>query len=323
MLKIISHLVIATLVFSFSIHALAASVTQVKGTRVLLNLEGDSIAAGAKVFLLNANGKRVAIVNVTSVKGDRAVGTVTKGKAQAGFTVQTAAGGSSAPSSSAAAAKNSSDDSSSEEAPTRSTVVRSGSRSGSGNSKLSGGVLVGFGMQSMSLTAQYDPDGGGVQPNRSESASLKGSAISIKVFGDYDLSDSFTIRLAVGLEPFKATGSTTQLICNNGSTQNCEVVFNYIGFEGGLQYNLMKGSTRAWVGLGYSFLMEMSKSINIPNLQPNGKTNQLLLIGAGADIGVGRNGSYIPLVIEYGMFPGSSNVTASGIFLRSGYAFSF
>jgi hypothetical protein len=144
----------------------------------------------------------------------------------------------------------------------------------------------------------------------------------VKGFYDYQLSPAITVRGATGLEGFSVTGSTVNQICEKGTSTTCTVAFNYLAFEGSAHYNFLTGKTKAWLGLGYSFLLAASKQNNIPNLSSDSSTNQMLLAGAGADIGL-SGGSFIPVVVEYGIFPGSSNVNASAINLRTGYGFHF
>lgn len=271
--------------------AFAATVTQVKGSNVLISLDGDSAKSGEEFFIVSA-GKRVGIIKIKTVKGGKAIGTLTKGRATVGSTLQAR---------------------SSAKASTP-TPTASSPRIQKRKSSIGVGVLLGFSQNTMSLTAQ-NPD----SPSDQEDVTLKGNSFSAKGFFDYDFSPSLTFRGAVGLEPFSGKGSISQNICSDGTSTSCEATFNYIAFEGSAHYNFTTSGTRYWAGLGYSFLMEMSKSINIPNLQSEGKTNQVLLFGGGADFMMGNG--FVPVVIEYGMFPGSSNVTANAIYIRGGYGF--
>lgn len=59
----------------------AATITKVKGKKVMVSTEGDEMSSGEKFFAVDANGKRKAIVKITKVKGEKALGEVVKGKA--------------------------------------------------------------------------------------------------------------------------------------------------------------------------------------------------------------------------------------------------
>ena len=98
------------------------------------------------------------------------------------------------------------------------------------------------------------------------------------------------------------------------------MTLNYLGIEAGAQFNFTSGPTRVWAGAGYSFLMAMSKSNNIANLEAT-STNQVLLLGGGVDIAVGTRG-YIPIVLEYGMFP-FAGINLNAMYVRVGYGYKF
>lgn len=273
----------------FSVASWGATVKQVKNNRLLLQLNGESVSPGAQYFVINSAGKKIGLVSIKAVKGDRALGIITKGRANPGdqATLRSGGGGTSS------------------------------AATGRRHKGAPVGILLGYTMDSMALTIQ-SPQNTALKEN----ATLTGSTFSAKGFYDYDLSKAITIRGATGLEGFSAKGSTSQAICDSGASTSCQVEFNYLAFEGSAHYNFLTGPTKAWIGLGYSFLLAISKKNNIPNLSSDSATNQMILVGAGADFSL-SNGSFIPVVVEYGMFPGSSNVTASSINLRSGYGFTF
>jgi hypothetical protein len=278
----------------------AATVSQVKGNKLIIDLEGESAAPGTEFFLINSAGKRIGLATIRQIKGNRALGDITKGRAKAGDKAQlrSSAG---------------------------STAVKSnsGSESSTNRSKSrkkpqhTGGLLLGYSMNSMALSAQSKNT-----VTNKEDVKLTGSAFSVKGFYDYALTPEFTVRGALGLEGFNTKGNTsTYRICENDTSLECTVAYNYLALEGTAQYNFMTGSSRAWVGLGYSFLVAMTKKQNIPNLSES-STNQMILIAAGTDISLGPT-SFIPLSVDYGMFPGSSNVSASSISARFGYGLAF
>lgn len=286
----------ALLVFMFNFSARAATISKINATQALVDLEGESAQVGAEFFAINASGKRVALLSVKRAQGGKALMLVKKGKANVGDTLQVRkVAGKTKPK---ATDEESSEDSSSD------NFQR--------HSNLAGGVLLGYGMNTMAMTVQ-------VGTSR-EDVSMKDSSFSVKGFVDYNLSPTITVRAATGYETFAVKGSIQTALCNGSA--NCQANFSYVPFEGSVHYNFMTGNTKAWVGLGYSFLMEIGRSVNIPNLSGSGKTNQIILFSAGADLKMGKT-SFIPVVLEYGNFPGSSSVKASAIYLRTGYGFSF
>ena len=73
--------------------------------------------------------------------------------------------------------------------------------------------------------------------------------------------------------------------------------------------------------MGYAFLVAMQNTKNIANLE-TASTNQMIYFSTGLDLGL-SGGSFIPIAIDYGLFPGSSDVKASSIYARIGYGWPF
>lgn len=285
-------------------HAFAAQVIQVKGTKALLQLDGLAVQPGSEVFAINAQQKRQAVLRIGQVKGDRAVADVTAGVAQPGLLIiikssagapPAAAGGTAAGAAEAAPPKTYSD------SPTRSARSRKPTKGW--------GVLGGMAMNTMSLTisSQF----------ASETLALKGNSFNVKGFYDWPVSNSFNIRLASGLEPLSVTGASAGGL---GLCTTCTLTINYLTFQGDAQLNLTSGANRIWVGGGFGFLLAMSKSVTITGLEPQA-TNQVLFVGGGMDLKVGSS-AYIPIVLEYGIFP-FAGVQMSGLYIRSGIGFKF
>ena len=281
----------------------AAQISKVNNTQAIVNLQGESTSAGAEFYALNSAGKKVAILQVKQVKGDRALMMIKKGKASVGQTLQTKAASAATANSSATA----SGDPTEEDMPTvKSSSIRK-------KTKLKGGVLVGYAMSTMTMSVQVGTERDDIK--------MTDSSFGVKAFVDYSLSPSINIRGATGYETFAAKGTIPRPNCLGG-TPNCQANYNYLPIEGSAHYNFMTGNTRAWAGLGYSFLIELSRNVNIPNLNSENKTNQMILFGLGADFRSGKT-NFIPVVLEYAMFPGSTNVSANAIYLRTGYGFVF
>src|SRR5665213_2815825 len=86
MLRNLYVLVIFTLFFSTGLYA--GEVTKVKGTNALLDLKGDSAAPGDMFYSNSADGKHHGILQITKVKGDKAIAKITKGKVDVGMTLE-------------------------------------------------------------------------------------------------------------------------------------------------------------------------------------------------------------------------------------------
>ncbi len=308
---------LTALLFASTSQTFAASVSQLKGSKALIQLEGDSANAGDEFYVLDSNGKRKAIIKISQIKGDKAIAEIIKGDAMLGGILKPRTNSNSenqepAQRPAAKSDKKKKTDSQSEE-----ESSSGGATSFLKRKKIVGGVLGGYAMNSMKLTVQ-NPNA----PSIKEDVTLTDSSFSVKGFADYDFSSTFTVRAASGLETFAVKGTTSAAICDNGNSTSCTVSFVYLPFEASAHYNFMTGKTRAWAGIGYSFLFQLSKTVSVPNLSAEGTTNQEILISGGVDYPLSK-GKFIPVVLEYGMFPGSSNVVASAIYLRTGYGFNF
>lgn len=273
----------------FSAVGWSGTVSQVKGQKLIIQMEGEDLSPGTQIFVISSSGKKIGLVTIRKVKGTKALGEITKGRANPGDSIQVRGSASSSSSSKTAGAK--------------------------GKHRV--GAMLGLAMNSMTLTVQHP-----TTASINQSLTMKDNTFNAKGFYDYKLSEEFNIRGSAAYESFAATGTTSQNICNAGASTECSVSYSYLGLEGSAQYNYIPGKSRYWVGLGYSFLLALSKSNNIPNLTDS-STNQMILIQTGADFGLGKPGTFIPVSLEYGMFPGSSNVNANSIIIRGGYGFTF
>ena len=65
--------------------AWAARVTKVKGKKVLINLEGEHEKKGQIFYVVDEKGRKKGVVKIRSIKGDKAIGKLGKGKAKKGY----------------------------------------------------------------------------------------------------------------------------------------------------------------------------------------------------------------------------------------------
>ena len=76
-----------------------------------------------------------------------------------------------------------------------------------------------------------------------------------------------------------------------------------------------------WAGVGFNLLFPSSSESNAVQEDSINSTN-VIAFGGGADIALSPT-SYIPIQVEYGMYPSSVDVTASAVSIRLGYAFNW
>lgn len=165
---------ILCLTFLSALTANAGEITKVNTAKkqVMIELsDEDQWTAGDQIYAVS-NGKKHGLIEITKIKGKKALGTITKGKAEQGDSTQS---------------KGDSTASSGEDsaAPTRSK-----------KSKFEAGVLVGFAT-----------NGQTVKTATSETVKLAGNGMSLKGMGDMPLMGKIGLRVEAGLEQFSVKKS--------------------------------------------------------------------------------------------------------------------
>lgn len=275
--------IVSLLLLAFINPAFAADITKVKGDKALINLDGLEATEGDVFFAIDSNGKKKGLIKIDKVKGDKAIASISKGKAQVGWTLaKRAAKGDITPSS-----------------------RRSRSSVSSTNTMFIGGML-GLGRDS----AEVSLDSGQV-------ASLSGMGLSFKGFFDYKLFPNIWFRGFAGIENFNGEG---QSICGTGGTK-CDVKIMYITFDFWGRYVFSEKDFRPWLGGGFTLLFPMSKS-STAIVENSITTTSTYGVGGGADWFISPT-SFIPMSVEYQLFPSSAQAKASIIAGRIGYGMSF
>lgn len=295
-----TRLFIAYLFLLWTSTSLAATVSAIKGTKVLINLEGDTSEEGEEFYLINpTSGKRAAIIRIKQVKDQKVVADVIKGRADIGFTLQARA---LSPMSADVPAP-----SVSKGQPERrdTSVLRV--------LKDSYGLVGGYIMNTMNADVSYK-DGFGV--TRNTSASMSGSGFALGGFYDYVFSPDFVGRGLASIEQFNAAGTASEAGCS-GST-NCEAKINYLSLYALAKWYPLQGKYRTWLGGGIGYLLALSKSSTALN-ESQISTNQVFNAALGVDIQMNRK-NYVPVSIEYNLFPASDTVKANMIVLKAGWA---
>ncbi|MBO9666422.1 MAG: outer membrane beta-barrel protein [Bdellovibrio sp.] len=288
--------------FLLSLPAWSASVTAVKGTKALVDLEGADVHEGDEFFLIS-NNKKVAILKIKQVKEGRAVGEVLKGKAQAGYSLRAkgnSTGGTSA--SVARETESKATEKNEEYAPTR-------DMSYSRTLRPSYGVLGEYLMDNMTVVVK--------DALTTEKPALKGTGFGVGGFYEYIMNRDMSLRILGALEQFNVSGTTVQATgCNK--SRNCDAKITYLSAYGLAKYYLTQNKYRAWGGIGGGFLIAVAKSSTALSASDI-STNQVLTVAMGLDWQLSRK-NYVPVSIEYNYFPPSDTVTANSIAIKVGYA---
>lgn len=279
----------------------AASILQSKNGKVLISLDGETVAVGQNIGFKNADGKTVAIASVTTVKGSRAIAEVKKGQLSGGETVFFSGGSKPKP----APAEGSEESFTADAEPTSKREVYRLS------STRVAGVLT-MGLNNM-VTKQADAS---ATPN-TEDVTLKGNAIGFTGTLDIPLNWWFSMRGTLGYEPFMAEGDARFLSCDNQTSTKCNANINYISGGGYARINFNNSPFQIWTALGATTKFPLSKTSTA--LKTDDIKATFTFAGAfGADWFI-TNKFFIPASVEYQMFQNSDTVSANIIQARIGF----
>lgn len=298
-LKILLLVWLATFVTSllFPSSAFAARVMQVKGKQVLIDLEGDSASVGDKYFVMISDKKR-GLLTITKTGKTRAVATLNKGKAEPQATLQfakAAAGG---------AASEGGDQA--EAAPRKSRAKKSG---------MTFGVLGGYSMDSQ--TAKLVDRS--VTPNTFLDVAMSGTGFSLLGFADIPYSGSLGFIGRGGVETFNVKGTASKALCS-GPSANCLTEITYLTLDALLRYNFGSGSFVPFAAAGLGIYYPLSKATTA--LSPDIAMSTVLLADLGFNYYLSPT-TYIPMMVEYGLFPPGPDVSTSIIAVRVGLGMAF
>lgn len=283
---------------TFSPLGFAAEVIKVKGKSALIDLKGDPAAPGDLFYAVKADGKRAAIIKISKVKGEKAIGKVLKGKAATGYTLELK------PSDVALKSKN------------RSSQDGSGSDEASSSPSSSRAYWGGyFGFAQDSMTVNVNDFTSGLFLRKEE---LTGNGFSAKGLFDYELFPQVWFRGTSGLEGFSVSGAA---VCGTNNAETCNADLYYLSVDFLARYLFSMGTARPWVGGGIGLLFPMSKKATALQASSISTTNVMVVAG-GLDWFVSPR-MYIPISLEYGLLPKSDEVEATWLALRAGFAVPF
>lgn len=266
----------------------AADVIKIKGASALIDLKGEPAAPGDLFYAISADGKKRGIIQITKIKGDKALGHLNKGRAEPGMTLEPKAPGGGSP------------------------VARERKSGGATGTMYWGGML-GYAMDS----AQVKVYNTGTSVER-ENASLSGNGITAMGLFDYGFSPNLWIRALAGLENFNVKGPAS---CGIANAETCDAKIMYLSGSAAARWLFMTGNIRPWVGAGVSIMFPVTKSSTAFDSSSIGST-QVILAQGGVDWFINPN-MYIPISLEYGLLPKSAQVQASWMELRFGIAVPF
>lgn len=273
--------------------AFSNTIKTVKGKKALVELTDSSLSSGTEVTIYDEDQKKTGSGKVTQQKGKKAIIEITSGRVDVGDSV---------------VAEDSDFGDSGSSSSSSTPSVRNFNQK-----KNDWGVQFSFNMNAMNA----EETNGTVK----EVASMKGTSFGLFGFYDYAFSPRLMIRAGAGYDQFKASSTIAINGCDGRTSKNCTVNINYLSGYGYLKYNITTGKARIFALGGMAMMMAMSKSTTALK-EADISTTTLFLIGGGVDIKM-SNKTFIPVSIEYGLFPPSESVSANMLMIRGGYGWLF
>lgn len=271
-------------IISFSPPARAVIILNIKNDRVLLDLESENWHPGDRLIAKDESGKGKALLEVKQIKGHQAVAAILKGSVETTYTI----------------AKRTPKEPSSSEGKAKSS-----------GKKLSGEWGLTLGLASNSMT---------VKPSSSVQATLSGSSSQATFFYQRSIDEDISTRIFLGYHSLQASGTSTAI--SACATGGCKVDIGYLGIEALARYSFLNSqSVNLWGGAGLGFLYAMNKTSNVLDTEKI-TTNQTILFSLGVDWKI-SGGSFIPLQLDYALFPDNSVSSANQLILRLGYGTHF
>lgn len=280
----------------FNSQSYAQSVSTVKGSKVLVELGSMDLNPGDRVFALDEEGRRKALLEILQSRDGKAVAKIVKGSPQVGYTL--------APAKKAPARASSRKAAPPEE--TQSYVPR--------KSGQAWGLTAAVMMNTMKISS-YDQGG------TSYSFDMTGTNFGVGGFYDYPLTREFFVRAHGTFEMFDVQKKYPTAICNDLRTTDCNANFMQLGAYGSLNYVFSPAPYRFWAGGGGGVLLYASKESTVVDTNKL-FFNTVLMAATGIDFFSSNRTTFFPVAFEYQMIP-SKEAAVTSLVLRAGWGKSF
>jgi hypothetical protein len=257
----------------FCSNIFAGTITQVKNGKVLIDLKGTPAQVGEHFFALNQDNKKTAIIEITAVKTEKAVGKITKGATKVSDTILSKGMG---------------------PAPVSSNPVAESQRTSFIRHDLKK-LALNF-MMSSDLISTAQQDNGNPFPTK-ETVDMKGNNIGVSIALNVPLSPTFSMQGFAGYEMLKVSSTAVNLVCNGKTSRDCNVDISYLTLGGLARLKYISGSFELWAGAGAGFKQPLSKSSTALTLE-NVSLANAVIVALGVDHHI-SNSLYVPVSFEY------------------------
>jgi|GEM_PF-2285146 len=286
----------------------AAEVLKVKGKAILIDTTGDDIKMGALYYLIS-DGKKKGIVKIVKLRPGQALAKLLKGKALPKWSLKRRK----SKSKRKVVAKKRKG-----KAPAPKSIYSKKKRRKKSVTSDESKLAIGFaiGMNNNSSTVEF------VNPARTDN--YAGSSTSFELFADYKLYNKWTLRASLGMQNFNAGGDPANTQCigeNNQTGEICLIDLGYMNLDLWARYRAFEyGRFDFWAGVGLGILFSPKYNATTALSEADLATTTFMQLGGGADIKV-TDKLYVPLWLEYGLFPPSDTVDMSSVSVYFGLAY--
>lgn len=260
--------------FTFLNHSRAAEIQQIKNNKVLLLLDDDTTSPGDEFYALDANGKKIGLLQVSQIKNGKAVAIIKKGRAE----------------------KNG-----------QTELIHKQAKKKIKNQDLEDtydneGLATNTQKMKFSLSYKYMMNGITTEQedslSRSETVQMTGSNSGFMLAADFPAFSSFDLRGTLSYDLLDVKATSTNLSCDTRTSTDCNTKITYLTLAGFLKYNMMNESNfNPWIALGASYRNPMSKSSTALTEDDIQAANTIIL-ALGFDAAIGASG-FIPVSAEY------------------------
>lgn len=269
----------------------AAYVEKIKGKKALIYLDGLQVQKGDLVNSVEGtNRKVVGIFRVTTVKDDKAIVQLLKGRAKVNQEVTFR--------------KQGFRDTNRPESKRQSSPEESSANFKSTNAI---GGMLGLGFDTMDIQIG----------SPSEAVAQSGMGYSVNGVFDYRWIPLISLRGLLGIEQFKADGTSTQAtICST-----CKTDISYVSAMAWARFHITQSDTTIWAGPGAGYLVPTSKKTNA--LDSSSIKNTFVFgVAGGIDLALSTK-TYIPIQLEYVFLNDSESVKANYYAIKAGFMVKF
>ncbi len=250
----------------------SGTITQVKNNKVLIDFNNEAVNVGDQFFILNAENKKLAIVQITIAKNKKAIADILKGTALVGNTT-------------ALRTQNKNPQAEFTPKKNEATFIRHDL------------IQVALHLKYMMNTISTKQESGPPSLLVPETVTMTGNNIGLGASLDYPLFDFMKANGMISYEMLDVSGTAQGLSCDQKSSTNCTAKISYLSLSGLAKFDIVKSQLNIWAGVGGAFKIPLSKKSTALS-EDNIQMAQTAIAAVGADYHL-NNRAYLPISAEY------------------------